>query len=314
MTAPRIALATCAALPQLDPDDAPLLAALAARGVDARATVWDDPAVDWAGFDLVVVRSTWDYTERLPEFLSWAERVSQLTTLVNPVEVLRWNTDKRYLADLAAAGLPVVPSTFLDPQMHNEGRKIHARMPGRGQFVVKPAVSAGSKDTARYRSGDVDDRFNAVAHIRRILDTGRAAMIQPYLEAVDEVGETALVYVSGLFSHAVRKDAILTRFGDPFAETFMDEKMSPRDASHAEREVGDAVVAAIPKILGREDGGIPLLYVRIDLIPGEDGTPLVLEVEATEPSLFFRVASGTVERFADAVLGRAMASRAAAGS
>ena len=312
MITPRIALATYSALPELDVDDAPLLTALKGRGVHAEAVVWDDPAVDWSGFDLVVIRNTWDYMDKLEDFLAWAERVSQVTTLANPFEVVRWNTDKHYLAELEEAGIATVPTKFLDPSAHNEGRKIHARIPGRGQFVVKPAVSAGSKDTARYRSGDVDDRGAAMRLTRRLLSEGRHVMIQPYLSAVDEVGETALIYVGGLFSHAVRKGAILQSFGDPLAEPLMAEEMSPREASPEERAVADAVLAALPQLVGGCDSAeFPLLYVRVDLLPGEEGTPLVLEVEATEPSLFFRFAPGTIERFADAIVGRALASRSA---
>lgn len=311
MSSPRIALATYAQLPDLDIDDAPLLAALAGRGVRAEAVVWDDAAVDWSAFDLVVIRSTWDYMDRLEEFLTWAQRVSEATTLANPLEVLRWNTDKSYLRDLEREGIAIVPTKFLDPAVHNEGRKIHARIPGRGQFVVKPTVSAGSKDTARYRSGDVDDRGEAMRHTRRLLDEGRHVMIQPYLESVDDAGETALVYVGGLFSHAVRKGAVLNGFGDPLAEPFMAEEMSTREASVQERAVGDAVLAALPALVGGcESAEFPLLYVRVDLLPDDDGKPLVLEVEATEPSLFFRFTPGTVERFADAIVGRALAARA----
>lgn len=311
MNVPRIALATYTLLPELDDDDAPLLDVLASRGVHAEAVVWDDPAVDWGAFDLVVIRNTWDYMDRLEEYLAWAERVSQVTTLANPLEVVRWNTDKIYLRELERHGVAVVPTKYLDPAEHNEGRKIHARTPGRGQFVVKPTVSAGSKDTARYRSGDVDDRGQAMRHTRRLLDDGRHVMIQPYLTAVDDVGETALIYVGGLFSHAVRKGAILRGFGDPLDEPFMAEEMSPREASAAERAVADAVIEALPELVGGcERAEFPLLYVRVDLVPDADGRPLVLEVEATEPSLFFRQAPGTIERFADAIVGRALAARA----
>ena len=307
VTAPRIALVTYAELPDLDADDAPLLAALAARGVEASATVWDDPAVDWSGFDLVVLRSTWDYMDRLEEFLAWADRVAAVSTLANPVDILRWNTDKIYLRDLEQRGIAVIPTKYLDPAIHNEGRKIHARTPGRGQFVVKPTVSAGSKDTARYRSGDVDDRGEAMRHTRRLLREGRGVMIQPYLTAVDDVGETALIYVGGLFSHAARKGAILAGFGSAQDEPFMAEEMTVREPSPAERAVGDAVIAALPDLVTGADGAeFPLLYARVDLLPDDEGNPLVLEVEVTEPSLFMRLAPGSVERFADTLVGRAL--------
>lgn len=303
----RIALVTYSALPELFDDDAPLLVALTARGAAPVAAVWDDPDVDWSSFDLVVVRSTWDYMERLEEFLAWAERVSEVSVLANPAPVLRWNTDKIYLRDLEERGIGVVPTKYLDPDVHNEGRKIHARTPGRGQFVIKPTVSAGSVDTARYRAGDVDDRGEAMRHTRRLLSEGRAVMIQPYLMAIDDVGETALIYIGGLFSHAARKGAILEGFGSAQSEPFMAEQMSAREASAAERAVGDAVVAALPELVevtGEAD--FPLLYARVDLVPDDEGNPLVLEVEVTEPSLFLRLAPGSVDRFADTIVARAL--------
>ena len=308
MTPLRIALATYAQLPALDADDAPLIEALAARGAEARAVVWDDPAAIWASYDLVVVRNTWDYVGRLDEFLAWAGRVEAVSALVNPSEVLAWNTDKTYLQDLESHGVAVVPTKFLDPAIHNEGRKIHARTPGRGEFVVKPSVSAGSMDTARYRSGDVGDRGAAMRHTRRLLTAGRGVMIQPYLGGIDEVGETALVYIEGKFSHAARKGPIL-RFDQSASEPSMAEDMSRRDPSPAERELADAVVEKLPALVpGCVDEG-PLLYTRVDLLPDEDGNPVVLEVEVTEPSLFLRLAEGAVDRFADAIVVRARAAR-----
>ena len=310
VNAPRIALVTYAQLPDLDVDDAPLLGALTERGVHAEAAVWDDPEVDWSSFDLVVIRSTWDYMDRLVEFLEWAERVSEVSTLANPVEVLRWNTDKLYLRDLEARGIGVVPTKYLFPDEHNEGRKIHARIPGRAEFVVKPTVSAGSKDTARFRSGDVDDRGAAMRLTRGLLSAGRAVMIQPYLTAIDEAGETALMYVGGLFSHAARKGAILTEFGAALSEPFMAEEMSAREPSPAERAVGDAVIEALRDLVpGAPSAAFPLLYARVDVVPDDEGNPLVLEVEVTEPSMFLRVGSGSVERVADSIVARALRAR-----
>lgn len=304
----RIALATCSQLPELDADDAPLLDALAARGADAQAVVWDDPAAIWASYDLVVVRSTWDYVGRLDEFLAWAGRVEGVSTLANPSTVLAWNTDKTYLRDLDEQGIAVIPTKFLHPAIHNEGRKIHARTPGRGEFVVKPSVSAGSMDTARYRSGDVKDRGAAMRHTRRLLTAGRGVMIQPYFSGIDEAGETGLVYLAGEYSHAARKGAIL-QLGEGPAEASMAEELSPREPSPAARELADAVVATLPSLVPGYDTDEPLLYTRVDLLPDEDGNPVVLEVEVTEPSLFLRLADGAVDRFADAIVARARAAR-----
>ena len=274
---PRIALATCADFPGLDEDDALLRAALP----EGEPADWDDPAIDWEGFDLVVIRSTWDYTERHDAFLAWCERVGD--RLVNPPEVVRWNTDKRYLADLDAAGLPVVPTTFLEP-----GAPVV--LPD-GRCVVKPAVSAGSRDTARH-----DHPGPAAEHAQALLDEGRVVMVQPYVAEVDEHGETALLYFDGEFSHAIRKGALLTEGAATVEGLFAPENITPREPRAEERAVGDHVVAEVERRFGR------LLYTRVDVL-GHD--PMVLELELTEPSLFFLHADGAAERFAEAIRRRA---------
>src|SRR5689334_22154500 len=143
-----VALVTCAALPELDPDDQLLLAPLAADGVAVEPAVWDDPAVAWDRFDLAVLRSPWDYTGRRDEFVAWAASVPRLA---NPAAVVAWNTDKRYLAELAGTGVPTVPTEWLAPDDP-------VNLPTAGEWVIKPAVGAGSLDAGRYRLGDPDDR------------------------------------------------------------------------------------------------------------------------------------------------------------
>jgi hypothetical protein len=234
---------------------------------------WADPAVDWASADAVVVRSTWDYAPRREDFLAWANEVQHRTRLFNPAAVLTWNTDKRYLADLADAGLPVVPTVWAD-----EPSDVDAALNcWSGDVVVKPTVSAGARDTARFAPGD--DRA-AAAFARRVLDGGRAVMVQPYLDRLDDEGETGLVYLGGRFSHAFGKAALLA--GPPLGEgLFAEEQISTRTATTAQREIGDAVLDLVV-----ERTGTPPLYARVDLVPAADGSPVLLELELTEPSLF----------------------------
>ncbi|WP_433057940.1 ATP-grasp domain-containing protein [Dactylosporangium sp. CS-033363] len=283
--AARVALVTCADLPDLDADDRPLVAALAALGIAAEPVVWDDPGADWAGYDLAVVRDTWDYAKRREQFLKWARAVPRLA---NPAGVIEWNTDKRYLRELAAAGIPIVPTTWVEPG--------DAFVPeGRGEIVVKPAVSAGSIDTGRY---DLATQAPAAAaHVRRLQEAGRVVMIQPYLDAVDTAGETALLYFDGVFSHAIRKGAILTGPYEEGGLLYQNENISARVPSAAERALGARVLEALPVPAGT------LLYTRVDLLPSPDG-PVVIEVELTEPSLFFGFAAGSADRFAAAVARR----------
>lgn len=285
-----VALATCAELPAGDPDDHGLPGALAAHGVRARWQVWDDPAIDWSRFDAVVVRSTWDYQLRRDAFLAWA---AGLPRVLNPLDVLAWSTDKSYLADLAGAGLPVVPSAFAPPGATPD-------LPAAGELVVKPSVSAGSKDTARFCA---TDRAAALALVGAIHASGRTAMVQPYLASVDARGETALVYLDGAFSHAVRKGPLLAAGVQPTDALFAAEDITPRRATGQERAVADEVIGVVAQRFGA------LAYARVDLVAGAGDRPVVLELELAEPSLFLAHDPRATERLAAAIARRAGAAR-----
>lgn len=280
---PRIALATCREYPAGDEDSELLLAASAALGLDAEWRVWDDPATDWDSYDLVVIRSTWDYVPRRDDFVAWAASVPRLA---NPAEVVAWNTDKTYLRDLAAASVPVVPTRWLEP-----GDPVPPA--GWTGVVVKPAVSAGARDTARYGSAEAD---RARGHAEDLLAAGRRVMVQPYLTGVEDAGETAVLHVGGAYSHAVRKDALL-RTGAPAEvdELWRAERIAAREPSELERRLAERTLAAVP------GGAQRLLYARVDLLPGADGDPLVIEVELTEPSLFLWTDPAAADRLAAAI-------------
>ena len=282
---PRIALATCRELPAGDEDSSVLLAACSAAGLDAEWLVWDDAAVDWSSYDLVVIRSTWDYVPRRDDFAAWAASVPRLA---NPAAVVDWNTEKTYLRDLAEAGVPTVPTRWLEP-----GDEVPGDVTGGGEVVVKPAVSAGAKDTARYGPADGE---RAAAHAARLLADGRRVMVQPYLAAVDEVGETAVMHVGGAYSHAIRKSALL-RAGDldTVAGLYRPEEIDARQPSAAELELAERALAQVP------GGPERLLYARVDLLPGPDGAPVVIELELTEPSLFLTAVPAAADRFAAAI-------------
>jgi glutathione synthase/RimK-type ligase-like ATP-grasp enzyme len=288
---PRVALATCREVPGLLDDEGRLLQErLRARGVDAEPAVWDDADVAWSAFDLVVVRSTWDYPAHHDAFVAWAEAVGRVTALHNPAPVLAWSTDKHYLLELADAGLPVVPSAVVEP-----GDDPAAHPYGGVEHVVKPCVSAGSRDTLRCGA---DETERSAAHVRALLDAGRSVLVQPYLAAVDEVGETAVVAIDGTPSHAVRKGALLASGGGLVDGLFAAEDISAREPSPAEWAVAEQVLGHLAHHLSG-----PLLYARVDLLPGPDG-PQVLEVELAEPSLFLDHAPGAADRLADAVVRR----------
>ena len=285
----RVAFVTCAALPGVDHGDQPLADALARRGVAVEAVPWDAPGVDWAAYPLAVLRSPWDYTDRRDAFLAWAAAVPRLA---NPADIVAWNTDKQYLRDLA--GLPVIATGWVAP-----GEAWAA--PARGEWVVKPTVSAGGRDTGRYALPA--EVAPAGAHVDRLGRAGRVAMVQPYLAAVDSVGETALIFTSGPdgrlgYSHAIRKAALLDGPDAGVDGLYRTERITAREPSEAELAVAGRVLDAVP------GGADRLLYARVDLIPGPDGDPQLLELELTEPSLFFDVAPQQAERLADGIVAR----------
>ncbi len=277
----RVALVTCAAFPRLTEDDPLLLEALTGAGVAAEPAVWDNPQVDWDTYELVVVRSAWDYSLRRDEFVGWAEAVPRL---LNSAEVIRWNTDKRYLGEVPRA----VPTTFVAPGESWD--------PPDGDYVVKPTISAGSTSTARYGP---DDHDRARLHVSELLAANRVAMVQPFLSAVDTYGETALMFFSGEYSHAIRKGPMLKPGEAPTARVlYLEEDIRPREPEPAERAAAEEVLDALP--WPRDQ----LLYARVDLIPGLDGAPTVIELELTEPSLFLSYSPGAPERLASRVLER----------
>jgi glutathione synthase/RimK-type ligase-like ATP-grasp enzyme len=278
----RIALATCAALARLDPDEQLLLEPLRALGVDAQPAVWDDTTVDWAAFDLVVIRSTWDYTERRDAFVAWAKSVPRLA---NPAEIVEWNTDKHYLRDLEKAGVPVVPTDWLE---HSDA----IVLPSAGRHVLKPSVGAGSVDAALFDFAVAPQAGLARAHAERLLAGGQTVLVQPYLERIDQYGEAALMFFGGEFSHAVTKGAMLADQGEMVAGLYKAEVINPRVAAAAEIEIARVALAATPVAKKQ------LAYARVDLVPAADGSPLVMELELTEPSLFLGQASGAAERLA----------------
>ena len=260
----KVVLASCAALPNGDGDEDALIDALKRDGVDVGWQPWGS-AVD---ADLVVLRATWDYTERLDDFLAWCETVP---ALANPVSVVRWNTDKSYLVELAARGVAVVPTAVVEPGGEPD-------FPD-GEFVVKPAIGAGSRGAARFT-----DHAEARAHFEAL---GVKALVQPYQSGVDANGETALVFFAGEYSHSFHKGPMLAQ-GLPESESglYVEEKLRAIEPSERQVKLADQVLDVAAELLSlrRQD----FLYARVDVVEGPDGEPLLLELELTEPSLGFK--------------------------
>lgn len=290
----RIALVTTSPRPDVSHDrDMPLLLkAVEDAGAEGVAVAWDDPGADWAAFDLVVIRSTWDYTWRTGEFLAWADRCGAATRLANPPSVVRWNTDKHYLGDLAAAGVPVVDTRFLEP-----GEPVV--LPGaagdggeHAEYVVKPTAGAGARLAARYTPEERDAALRHVAHLHA---EGLTAMVQPYMRRIDTAGERALLFLRGRLVHATRKNAVLS------PGTAYDARKVPHPGvrtwtpTDAELAVARQALAAVP---------VPdePLYARVDLVEDEDGGPRVMELELVEPNFFLDLNPGSVPVVAAALV------------
>ena len=297
---PAVALVSARAAHALDEDLPPLVAAFAAAGARAEIADWDDEAIDWARFDLALLRSAWDYTERLPQFLAWVEQTAARTLLLNPPAVVRWNSDKHYLRELAGRGVPVVPTAFVETGAE-AGGVLDAFLAHHAcaELVAKPAVGAGSRDARRHARAARDE---TLAHLQPLLAAGRSMMLQPYLERVDRDGETALVFIAGRFSHAIRKGPLLPAGAPATAGLFAPEEITPRTPSADELAVAEGAVTRLPF----EE----LLYARVDLIGDAAGQPRVLELELAEPSLFFYHVPAAAPGFVAAALERLAAAAA----
>jgi hypothetical protein len=268
----------------------PLLqAALAAGGAKAEIAVWGDGSVDWAAFDLVVVSYTWGYVLERERFLAWVDAVAPVTRLVNAPPILRWNSHKAYLADLAAAGVPTVPTTPVAPG--------GAWEPPGADYVVKPAVSSGGIGAARYVHRDAEA---ARRHVAALHADGQTALVQPYVPEVDAGGETALVFLGERFSHAVAKGPVLEPDADPVFGLWERQTLAPRTP----REDQLALAAKALDVVRARFG--PVTYGRVDVVD-DDGRPVVMELELVEPMLFLDREPAAAGRFADELLRAASA-------
>jgi hypothetical protein len=290
----QVALAGCRRTRDGAPDDvypdrdaAPLQAALLALGAPSVLVAWDDPSVAWETFSKVVVSSTWDSVDRAPEYLSWARAVGAATVLVNDASVLEWGLDKRHQQELEAAGVPVIPTTWVTPGTPWQP-------PTAGRFVVKPAVSAGGRSTVCYEPGDPA----SLVHVQGLHGAGQTAMVQEYLEAINRFGELDVIFIDGVFSHAVKKQPLLEvgRAAEerPWERLAWDGLAEPEDS---QLELAQFTVGVV-----RERLGAYPVYGRVDLVPDGAGNSLVIEIELVDPYLSFDMDSSGAHRLAAAVM------------
>jgi glutathione synthase/RimK-type ligase-like ATP-grasp enzyme len=284
---PRVALLTCDAFPRLYEDDLPLVGALDAIGVDSRPAVWSDGGIDWQAFDALVVRSPWDYFERLQEFRAWLDlRIASGVLMCNASEILDWNFDKRYLQDLAAAGVAMIP-TIVVPRGESPDVAALARARGWDEIVVKPTVSGGAYRTYRFR---VEEAERHRADIAGTLQD-RGLLIQPFLSEILGDGELSLLFFDGVFSHAVRKRP---KEGDYRVQFQFGGTYEPVQVSEAWVAGARACIAVAPSLP---------VYARVDGVI-KDGQFLLMELEVFEPLMFLARHPEAPARFARAIHGR----------
>jgi glutathione synthase/RimK-type ligase-like ATP-grasp enzyme len=276
-------LVTCDDITGLDPDDRLLVRELDRRGLSVAAAVWSDPKVDWSASRICILRSTWDYHSRFAEFTAWIDRISRLTTVWNPPELVRWNADKRYLRDLERGGLRIVPTVWA-----RRGERFSLdrcrEAYGSRDIVIKPARGAATHDVLLVR-GDEESSARGQAHLDRLLRE-HDALVQPYLESVMSYGERALIFIANRYSHAVIK--------------------KPFDRVLAVRANTTPVVDAAPdeiELAMKALHNVPVrpMYARVDLLRDSHGEPCISEVELIEPGLYFGACPQAVTMFADAL-------------
>jgi glutathione synthase/RimK-type ligase-like ATP-grasp enzyme len=282
----RVGVAASSDFPGLDDGWPTLHAALMAAGLDPVVIAWDQESAGAKNLDLMIVNYCWGYVTRVSAFFAWAERTAARSLLMNPLPALRWNSDKVYLGDLAAAGVPTVPTTFIGPG--------EPWSPPAGDYVVKPSVGSGGWWAARYARSD---RQAAERHVAALHGAGQTVLLQPYQRAADTTGETAMVFFGGQFSHAVHKAALLEPGQGPADALWEREVITPIAAPESHLTLAKAAMATIARRLGQT------AYARVDVIDGNDGAPVILEVELVEPSLFLLAAEGAAARFVRVLAG-----------
>ncbi|MCI4318970.1 MAG: hypothetical protein L3K23_02415 [Thermoplasmata archaeon] len=274
-----MAFVTDSESPRGTPDDALAVEELARRQVTVVPAVWDAEGVEWSGFDLIVIRSPWDYPTKRDRFLAWVDRASRSAPLWNPPAMVAWNSHKGYLLDLARRGTAIVPTVLLARGVDTTLDEVRKRQ-GWAEVVVKPAVSSSSKGLLR--SGP-DDAGAGQRHLQALLGSGDV-LVQPYVAPARERGERSLVFFNGRFAFAVDYAYVLEN--------------DPRRPTPAHPSAGE--VRAAVGILQQLDA-VPL-YARVDFLPSPIGGWWLGELELIEPELLLRGHPEAATKFADAVV------------
>ncbi|MCI6585110.1 MAG: glutathione synthetase [Mobiluncus sp.] len=279
--------------------DEDLCDALRGHGIEPVLRNWDDPSADWSEGRFAVLRSAPNYAHCRDEFLKWARSVPKL---VNPPDILEWNTDKHYLRELEKLGMPIIPTTWLEPNSGLTKHQVHTRFPAYGDFVVKPTVSSGGRGVGRYTSTSATSRMEAIDHAMTLLSEGSGVMIQRYMEEIETHGEVSIVYYNGVISHTVQKTPMLhSASDDPEPEEIVTARYSTQEewgwGEQVRRYIHDYI-----KLTSQHDTQV--LYDRIDLVADGKGSYYVMEIGLVEGNLYLDSSREAVDHFADAIIQR----------
>lgn len=287
MPSNSVTLVTSQNARELSTEDDALLDALTVLGVPTKIVSWDDESYGWESSPLTILRTTWDYHRRLPEFQAWLDRVKDQTTLLNTPDLVRWNWDKRYLLELQSCGVPIVETLLIDSVEDVE--KISSLK--HSSLVIKPTIAAGAYDTLVHQVNVGDSSHQSWQapreHAERILKTS-SVLVQPYIDAITKEGETSIVLFEGEIHHAVTKKP---KQGDFRVQFEFGGQYTVVEPKPVYSEIALQCISALPEVP---------FYARVDIVEGPDG-PCLMEMELIEPELFLLWVPQAALVFADAI-------------
>jgi hypothetical protein len=279
----RVGIATYESPDVADLDVGRVVPALERAGHAGEVVPWTDESTDWGGFDVVWLSSTWDYHEHLERFRAWLRDVDAVTDVHNPPRIVEWNLDKRYLRELEAHGVSIIPTVWGEPA---EARRAADEVAASGwdRIVVKPAIDLGARNLRVVEPDGVEEAVAAI---------GAASLVQPYLASVESDGETSIVYFRGEYAHAVHKQPAA---GDFRVQQQYGGRYTVVDPDEDSLALGEDALSALRAATGVAGD---LLYARVDIVRDPHGEPRVIELELIEPSLYLDVVGDeAADRFA----------------
>lgn len=271
-------------------DDALLQAALTALGISSERIDWAAKDIDWRSYDCALFRTTWDYFDRFEEFTHWLTKIEQQTKLINSSQIIRWNQDKHYLAELEQQGVAIVPSLFIEKGSMQPLAEL-LKQSGWKEAVIKPCIAGGARQTYRINALNAHETDTLISQLRKI----ESFILQPFMPEIIKTGEDSLMLFGGRFSHSIRKVA---KPGDFRVQDDHGGKVHAYTATADQIAFAENALAAISK-----DGRFPeksICYARVDIVKDGDSWR-IMELELIEPELWLRFHEPSAVMFADAI-------------